>query len=103
MSRYSTTIWKPKTSVNVNLLHAVEVGGIGWLLDETITNVAARTELIPSVAMKELTLSFTTTIEFTMPTRSPKPIPAAMVGPTAQPWSLRRTTERMPDTLAVAP
>ena len=59
MIRYSTTIWNPPTVVCVKLFQAVEVGGIGWLLEETITSIAARIELIPSVAMNEFTPSLT--------------------------------------------
>ena len=92
MSRYSTTIWKPPTVVCVKLFHAVEVGGSGWPLWETITCVAARIELMPSVAMNEFTPSLTTMNALTQPMMIATTMPNAIAGTGPQWWSFIRTT-----------
>src|ERR1700745_655266 len=91
MIRYSTTIWKPKTVVCVKLFHAMDVGGIGWLLDEMITRTAARIELMPSGAMNELTSSLTTMNALIRPMAIATSMPAPNAGTHAQWWLFIRT------------
>ena len=78
-------------------------GGIGWLLEEMITSVAARTDPMPSVAMNEFTPSLTTMNALTKPIATATTIPAMIAGTTAQWWLFIRTMVRIPETLAVAP
>src|SRR5689334_10469190 len=103
ISRYSTTIWNPPTVVCVKLFHAVDAGGIGWLLDEMITSIAARTDPMPNVAMNEFTPSLTTMNELTKPMATAMRTPARIAGTTAQWLLFMRTIVRIPDTFAVAP